>query len=88
MNFVTIWTFRPADRDSVIQRFGETGGPAPEGVTMLARWHDVAGGRGFAISETEDPLAMAKWCREWNDIMSFEIIPVVNDEQLVAVLSG
>ena len=88
MNFMTIWTFRPENRDAVIQRFGETGGPPPDGVTMLARWHDVSGGRGFALSESEDPLAMAKWCREWNDIMSFEVIPVVNDEQLVTVLAG
>ena len=60
----------------------------PDGVTMLARWHDVAGRRGFAISETDDPLAIAKWCREWNDLMSFEIIPVVNDAQLATVLAG
>jgi len=88
MHFITIWTFRPEQRDNVIERFRETGGPPPEGVNMLARWHDVASGRGFAISETDDPVAIAKWCREWSDLMTFEIIPVVNDEQLVTVLAG
>jgi hypothetical protein len=88
MHFLTIWTFRPEHANSAIERFGETGAPPPEGVNMLARWHDVAGKRGFALSETDDPVAIAKWCHGWNDLLSFEIVPVINDEQLGAVLAG
>jgi len=88
MKFLTTWKFAPEHRDAVVQRFGETGGPPPDGVTMLARWHDVAGRRGFALCETDDAIAVAKWCREWNDLLEFEIIPVINDEQLVAALAG
>lgn len=88
MHFMTIWTFAPEQTKAVVERFGETGALPPEGVTMLARWFDVAGGRGFAISETDDPVAIVRWCREWTDLMSFEVIPVINDEQLVSALAG
>lgn len=88
MHFITMWTFTPERRDAATQRFGETGAPAPDGVTMLSRWHDVAGGRGFAVCEADDAMLIAKYCREWNDLLEFEIVPVINDEQLGAVLAG
>ena len=87
MHFMTIWTFSPENRDTAVARFMETGAPPPDGVTMLSRWHDVAGGRGFAIAEADDPVAIAKWTRQWADLLSFEIVPVINDEQIAAVLS-
>ncbi|NKB48478.1 MAG: DUF3303 domain-containing protein [Alphaproteobacteria bacterium] len=87
MYFMTVWTFSPENSQATIERFMETGAVPPEGVTMLSRWHDAAGHRGFAISETDDPIALAKWCRGWTDLLEFEIIPVLNDEQLAAALS-
>jgi len=88
MHFVTIWSYAPEHRDAVTERFIETGAKPPAGVTMVARWHDIAGGRGVAICETDDPLAVTRWCRAWNDMLEFEIIPVISDEQLASVLAG
>ena len=88
MNFMVVWTFKPDHSKYAIARFQETGGMPPPGVNMIARWHDVAGGRGFAITETDDPIAVSKWCHDWTDLLSFEVIPVLNDEQLGQVLGG
>ncbi|MDH3377074.1 MAG: DUF3303 domain-containing protein [Gammaproteobacteria bacterium] len=88
MHFITIWTFKPEQSKDAIERFKATGAMPPEGVTMLARWHDVAGNRGFAISECDDAVAASKWCHEWSDLLTFEVIPVLSDEQLGAVLAG
>ncbi len=88
MHFLTIWTFRPDQTNRTLARFDETGALPPDGVTMLSRWHDLAGGRGFAIFETDDPVAIASWCRQWNDLLSFEVIPVVDDEQRAAALAA
>lgn len=88
MRFVTIWTFKPEHTEEIIARFRETGALPPEGVKMLARWHDVSGGRGFAVCETDDPVAASRWCHEWSDLFSLEIVPVLDDEQLTQVLGG
>jgi Domain of unknown function (DUF3303) len=88
MQFMTIWTFRPEHSRAASDRFVETGGQPPDGVKMVARWHDVAGGRGFAIAEADDPAAISAWCRHWSDLLTFEIVPVINDEQLARVLAG
>jgi hypothetical protein len=88
MHFIAIWTFAPEHAAAATQRFMETGAPPPDGVTMLARWHDVSGRRGFALARTDDAAAMAKWTRQWHDLLSFEVIPVVDDDQIAAVLGA
>jgi hypothetical protein len=88
MHFMAIWTFRPEHSRATIERFLETGGQPPDSVKMVSRWHDVAGGRGFAIAETDDHAAISAWCRQWTDLLTFEVVPVINDEQLAKVLSG
>ena len=83
-----IWTFKPEHSKDAIARFTETGAPPPEGIKMLARWHDVSGRRGFAIAETVEAVAASKWCHEWSDLLSFEVIPIIDDEGLTKVLAG
>jgi hypothetical protein len=88
MHFITTWTFKPEHAKDVSQRFLDTGGTPPEGITLIGRWHDVSSGRGFSIVETDDPIAISKWCHQWYDLLSFEIIPVVDDKQLSVILGG
>ena len=54
---------------------------------MTGRWHDVAGGSGFALAETDDVVALAKWCREWSDLLTFKITPVLDDAEIAEVLA-
>jgi hypothetical protein len=88
MLFISRWRILSGTRDAVIERFAKTGGQPPKGVKMLGRWHDVANGTGFAVSEASDASVMARWCLEWNDLMEMEVHPALNDEQLGAVLAG
>ena len=91
MKFMVLWTFKPSAAKDVIARFSETGGMPPEGVTMISRFHAISGNGGFALAESDDPIAMGSWTRQWNDLMSFEIVPVVDDagiQQIVASRGG
>jgi len=88
MLFISIYTFRPAQRNEAVSRFLETGGPPPEGVKMLGRWHDAGLHRGFALAEANDIEAVAKWCHDWSDLLDFEVVPVLDDEQVGRVLSS
>ena len=86
MRFMTSWTFKPEASREAIARFKETGGYPPKGVTMVARYHDVAGNRGWAISECDDAVAASKWCHDWSDLLTFEVTPVLDDQQITEVL--
>lgn len=88
MLYLSIYRFPPENRKAVIARFMETGGKPQPGVKLLGRWNDVAGGRGFTVTESDDPVAASKYIQEWSDLMSFEVIPVLTDEQMVKVLGG
>jgi len=88
MLFVTIFRFPPEKRQAVVERFMKTGGMPPPGVKLLGRWHDLGGGRGFTVSESDDPVAAGKYFYDWTDLMTFETVPVSNDEQLAKILAG
>lgn len=88
MIFLSIYRWSPGNRDAIVARFKETGGAPPPGVKLLQRWTDVAGGRGFTLTESDDAAASAAYCYAWTDLISFEIVPVINDEQLAKVLTG
>ena len=88
MIFLTIYRWKPENRKAIVARFMENGGVPPNGVKLLSRWTDVGGGRGFTLTEADDPVAASAFCYTWNDLMSFEMIPVLNDEQLAKVLTG
>jgi Protein of unknown function (DUF3303) len=86
MIFHITYQATPQLRNNAQQRFKETGAPPPAGVTMMGRWHSAQGLKGFAIAESEDAEAIAKWLHEWTDLLSFEVTPVINDEQFARVI--
>ena len=86
MLYVVMWKFKPEQRNAAQSRFKETGGLPPEGVEMQGRWHSVEGNRGLCIAKSDDPVAVARWAQAWSDLLTFEIIPVMNDEDFVRML--
>jgi hypothetical protein len=75
------------NREAAQNRFKETGGLPPEGVEMIGRWHCAEGLRGFVLAETSDAVAIATWLQDWTDLLTFEVTPVVDDEQMMGVIS-
>ncbi len=87
MVFHITYSISPGTRNDAQDRFRATGAPPPAGVTMTSRWHSAEGLKGFIIAESSDAEALARWTQAWTDLLTFEIVPVVNDEQLTRVLS-
>jgi hypothetical protein len=86
MIFHITYKLSPGRRNDAQNRFRETGGPPPSGVTMMGRWHCAEGLRGFIIAESSDAEAIGKWIQEWTDLLTFEVTPVLNDEQVARVI--
>jgi hypothetical protein len=79
----------PVDNRNVAQaRFQETGGLPSDGVTMVGRWHRLAGLAGYILCESDDAVAVGKWMQDWTDVLTFDIVPVGNDEEITEVLGG
>jgi hypothetical protein len=60
-------------------------GDAGAEVTIIGRWHDVAGRRGMAIFETNDAAALARYLGLWNPYMEIEVAPVFDDAEVTEI---
>ena len=81
MLFHVTYQLAPNHRGEAQRRFSETGGLPPSGVRMVGRWHSAGGLKGFTIAETDDAEALARWTQQWTDLLTFEVTPVIDDEQ-------
>jgi hypothetical protein len=89
MKFVITWSILPGAFDATIKKFLETGAPPPAGVKLLGRYHAFnGGGIGFIIAESPDLGGISRWLADWMELCSFQIVPVMEDAEAAAILSG
>lgn len=87
MLFMVIERFKHGDAKPVGQRFERRGRMLPEGVAYHASWVDSAGARCFQIIETADPDLLKAWVNRWDDLIDFEIVPVMTSSDFWAKAS-
>ncbi len=74
---MVIERFKNGDTNAIGERFVRDGRMLPPGVVYHASWVDAAGGRCFQIMEADGAELLAAWVRRWDDLIEFEIVPVV-----------
>ncbi len=77
MMFMVIERFKDGDAGPVGKRFRLRGRMLPEGVMYHASWIDSTGTRCFQLMEAPHPELLNAWARAWEDLVEFEIVPVV-----------
>ena len=62
----------------------------PDGLKYLDSWVEENLDRCFQLMETDDPKLFKQWIACWQDLVDFEVIPVINpaDAQRKAVKDG
>jgi hypothetical protein len=77
MLFMVIEHFKPRSVPLIGERFKQSGRMLPEGVTYHGSW--VAPGRAACYQVMEAPSAelVRTWTRQWDDLVEFDIIPVL-----------
>ena len=61
----------------VYVRAAEEGRMLPDGLTYLDSWVDTDLKRCFQLMETDDPDLFHQWLARWDDIVEFELVPVL-----------
>ena len=87
MQFMSIFTYEPDNRDEVLKRRAE-GLFTPEGAKRLGQWSAASGGMVFTLFELDDALTAAKWSHAWNDLGVFETYPVVDTDELMKAMAA
>ena len=73
--------FRNQDPLPVYRRFRDCGRLAPAGLDYLSSWVDEKLERCFQLMETDDPKLIQEWIAEWDDIVDFEVYPVISSKE-------
>lgn len=77
MLFMVIERFKNGDAGPVGSRFKMSGRMLPEGVIYHASWVDSTGTRCFQVMEASHPELLNDWVSRWEDLVDFEIVPVL-----------
>jgi hypothetical protein len=87
MKYMTRWSIKEDNFQAAVDRFTQNPPATPEGVTMLGRWHQMGGGDGFALFESDDPVAVSQYILAWADLVDQEVCAVVDDAEIAQALS-
>jgi Domain of unknown function (DUF3303) len=87
MTYMVIEHFRGGDALPVYRRFRDQGRLAPDGLTYVASWVTDDFRRCFQIMECEDRQLLLEWTARWEDLVEFEIIPVMTSAEAVATVA-
>jgi hypothetical protein len=63
------------------QRFSEKGRMMPEGVQYINSWINEEVTVCYQLMESDSIEGMQQWISNWNDIVDFEIIPVISSAE-------
>jgi hypothetical protein len=87
MLYMVIERFRDGDARPVYRRFRDEGRLAPAGLRYVASWVSDDFRRCFQVMECDDPALLAQWTARWDDLVEFEIVPVLTSADAVAAIA-
>ncbi|MEO7087465.1 MAG: DUF3303 family protein [Bacteroidia bacterium] len=86
MKFMLSWRLHTEKRHDALKGFSKMTAADDKAdfgknIRLIGRWHDLAGGTGVAIIESDDPVAMANYALNWNTVLDATVTPVLDDEE-------
>jgi len=79
--YMIVEHFRDGDAVPVYRRFRANGRLAPDGLTYVSSWVDERLERCYQVMETHDPALLDQWIANWNDLVEFEVHPVITSAE-------
>ena len=77
MQYMIIEKFHAGKVKDMYRRFDEKGRMMPEGVNYINSWINEAVTTCFQVMETDEREKLMEWISNWNDLVDFEVIPVI-----------
>ena len=88
MLFMVIEHFKNRDGAAVYRRYRERGRMMPERLKYVDSWVEPNFERCFQLMECDDPSLFQQWIAQWQDLVEFEIIPVVTSKEAAEVIAS
>lgn len=85
--YLVIERFRNGDRVPVYRRFRERGRLAADALTYVGSWITEDLTTCYQVMECEDRALLDAWIAQWEDLVDFEVLPVLSSAQVQARLA-
>jgi hypothetical protein len=87
MLYMVVENFRGGDPLPVYRRLRDQGRLMPEGVRYVASWVTEDLRRCFQVVECDDDSLLAQWLARWEDLVEFEVLPVITSAAAAAAVA-
>ena len=87
MLYMIVEHFRGGDAVPVYRRFRERGRLAPDGLRYVSSWVTSDLRHCYQVMECDDGALLDEWMAAWDDIVQFEVHPVVSSSEAAAALA-
>ncbi len=81
--YMVVERFKNGDAIPVYKRFRERGRMAPDGLTYISSWVDEKMELCFQLMETHNRDLIDEWIAYWDDLVEFEVFPVMTSAEAV-----
>ena len=81
MLYMVIESYKGGDPVPVNRRFRDAGRLMPEGLRYVDSWVTSDLRRCYQVMECEDGSLLDRWMEQWNDLVAFEVIPVITSAE-------
>jgi hypothetical protein len=83
MLFMVIERFKAGAAAAVYKRFETQGRMLPPGLTYIDSWTQTNFDCCFQLMECDDPALFQEWISHWQDLVEFEVLPVISSKQAI-----
>lgn len=88
MLYMIVEHFRGGDARPVYRRFRDKGRLAPDGLHYISSWVTRDLQRCFQVMECDDERLLQEWIARWEDLVRFEVIPVMTSADAAAAMDS
>ena len=81
MLYMVIEHYHPGKLKDLYQRFDEKGRMLPDGVKYINSWINEDITVCYQLMESDSLDKLNEWTSNWNDIVDFELIPVISSSE-------
>ncbi len=87
MLYMIIEDFHNSDPVPVYRRLRDSGRQQPDGLTYRGSWVSEDLKRCYQLMECADPELLDQWMSHWNDLMGFQVVPVITSADAIELVN-
>jgi hypothetical protein len=87
MLYMIIEDFYNSDPVPVYRRLRDSGRQQPDGLTYRGSWVSKDLKRCYQLMECDDPELLDQWMSHWNDVMGFQVVPVITSADAIELVN-